>query len=482
VNLNAVRIAHSPLRASAAPLQWSRSDARRSRALAARAGHASAGFTEVVLTVSAKTTLTTLVVVSLTFAVAGALLLRVVHRAAVAESRHQALLLGRMLAGSFAAPLSQRQHEMIQRQIDQIAESPVRYPDVLDIVVADDWGTIVAASDPTRYGDQWAGDQPLDEGLREDFSQPTPRILLRMPVQTSVRFGSLEVTLSVREPWLAAEVATHTIGISLLVGMIIVVVTLSRLLHRLVGRRVRRLAAEVARFPAERPRLTPLTDGSDEISLLARAFDEMSARLSDYTGGLEQKVDERTRELREARDALQHANQRLQALAVTDPLTGVGNRRAFSERLDLEVERSRRSRHPLSLILFDLDHFKQLNDRLGHLEGDMALVRLATLLTENRRAPDLVARYGGEEFTLLLPDTPHEDAMLVAERLRQAVERRGLSGCTVSAGVATLPDHAEDSRSLIAAADHAMYAAKGAGRNQVVSAGIPTDQPIAAVD
>ena len=438
--------------------------------------------TEGVLTVSAKTTLTTLVVVFVTFAVAGALLLRVVQRAALAESRHQALLLGRMLAGSFAAPLSQGQHEMIQRQVDHIAESPARYPDLIDIVVADDWGRIVAASDPARFGDQWTGEQPLDETLRDDLSQPVPRILLRMPVQTSVRFGSLEVTLLVREPWLAADAASRTIGISLLVGMVAVIATLSLLLNRLVGQRVRRLAAEVARFPASRPALGPLTPGTDEISLLARAFDEMTARLSDYTGGLEQKVDERTRELRDARDALQHANQRLQALAVTDPLTGVGNRRAFAERLDLEVERSRRTLQPLSLVLFDLDHFKQLNDRLGHLEGDLALVRLATLLTENRRAPDLVTRYGGEEFTLLLPDTPHEDALLVAERLRQAVERRGLSGCTVSAGVATLPVHAEDSRSLVAAADRAMYAAKAQGRNRVASTGTSVLRPVAVAD
>jgi diguanylate cyclase (GGDEF)-like protein len=427
---------------------------------------------EDVLTVSAKTTLTTLAVVVVTFAVAGAILLHGAYSTALSESRQQALLLGRTLSGSFAIPLSQGQHEVIQRQIDQIAELPAQYPDVIDIVVANEAGSIVAAWDPTRFGDRWTGLVPADESLDMDLSRPIPVISLAMPIQTAIRFGSIKIVVAASEPWRAEKAASRDILVALVLGTIAVAATLSLLLHRTVVRPVRELADAVTKFSFGRGHLGVPADGANEMRMLVGAFDDMAERLNEYTGGLEQKVDERTRELRDALDQLQNANARLQALAVTDPLTGVGNRRAFADRLDLEVERSRRTRQPLSLVLFDLDHFKQLNDRLGHLEGDMALVRLAMLLTENRRAPDLVARYGGEEFTLLLPDTPHADALLVAERLRQAVERRGLSGCTVSAGVATLPDHAEDSRSLVAAADHAMYAAKGAGRNRVVSAGV----------
>jgi diguanylate cyclase (GGDEF)-like protein len=415
--------------------------------------------------------LTTLLVVISTFALAGAALLHGVRLAALSESHQQALILGRTLAGSFAVPMSLGQHEVIQRQIDQIAELPDRFPDVLGVAVVDSTGHVIAASDPSRFGDIWTEPVPMTENITEDFSAGMPRITLRMPVETAVWFGSLELVLSVHEPWKAAAEASRGILISLIFAMFALVTTLSLLLNQLVVRPVTELATAVTQFTFGRSSLGVKAEGADEMRMLVGAFDQMASRLHEYTGGLEHKVEERTRELRNALDALQKANWQLQQLAVTDALTGVANRRAFTDRLALEVDRARRGGQPLSLILFDLDNFKRLNDTRGHLEGDVALVQLATLLSADRRGPDLVARYGGEEFILLLPDTRHDDAILVAERLRQAVQDAGPSGLTVSAGVATLPDHAEDGRSLIAAADHAMYAAKAAGRNRVRSAG-----------
>lgn len=405
---------------------------------------------------------------SITFAAAGALLLRNVRLTALAESREQALVLSRTLSSSFAVPLSQGQHEIIQRQLDQIAELPARYPDVVSIVVSDEAGRIEAATDPLRFGDPWPGEVPHEEMLQEDWGTKPPRIVVRMPIQSVVRAGSLEVVLAMREPWRAAREASRGIVLSLLVGMIAFMLTLSLLLQSLVVRPVRQLAKAAMAFKPGEPRLDLQLDGPREMRQLAGAFNDMAARLHEYTGDLENKVAARTQELRLALEALQGANHQLQELATTDGLTNVGNRRVFTDRLVLEMERARRSARPLSLVLFDLDHFKQLNDTRGHQEGDRALVRVAALLAEGRRAIDLVARFGGEEFTLLLPETEHGPAVALAERLREAIAQQ--IGCTVSAGVATFPTQAQDGATLVSAADRAMYEAKRSGRNRVVSA------------
>ena len=162
---------------------------------------------------------------------------------------------------------------------------------------------------------------------------------------------------------------------------------------------------------------------------------------------------------------------RLADAARTDPLTGLRNRRGFEETFGTEVERARRHDRPLSVIVGDLDHFKQVNDRLGHPAGDAALVRVGELLRSGRRQIDPVARTGGEEFALILPEASEQDAYLVAERLREAVKRvfsRRPVPLTMSLGVATFPDHGVTADALLAAADRALYAAKQLGRNRAV--------------
>ncbi len=187
---------------------------------------------------------------------------------------------------------------------------------------------------------------------------------------------------------------------------------------------------------------------------------------------LESKVVERTRELAEA-------NTRLAQLAVTDGLTGLYNHRHFHERLALEAERSARSGLPLALLMIDVDHFKKYNDRHGHPAGDEVLRGVARLLSEGRRANDLVARYGGEEFAVVLVDTPKLVAAQVAEKLRQRIEQFPFlhrdtqpgGRVTVSIGVAALPDDAADAEALVRTADASLYRAKSGGRNAVVLAG-----------
>jgi diguanylate cyclase (GGDEF)-like protein len=183
-------------------------------------------------------------------------------------------------------------------------------------------------------------------------------------------------------------------------------------------------------------------------------------------------------------------NQRLlqvtRRMAEVDGLTGVCNRRHFQVLLARETERALASGEPLSLILADVDHFKQVNDRYGHPAGDSALQHVARILSRRPRRSDVVARYGGEEFAVLLPGTAAEAAKGLAEELRREVETVPAPivpgappvAVTASFGVATLPDHAGREADLVAAADRALYRAKQAGRNRVeVAASAPTETP-----
>jgi two-component system, cell cycle response regulator len=171
---------------------------------------------------------------------------------------------------------------------------------------------------------------------------------------------------------------------------------------------------------------------------------------------------------------------RILNLAATDPLTGVLNRRAFMERLEQEIERSRRGNTPISLIMADIDYFKRVNDRYGHQTGDIVLQRFVDQLTTSLRAYDFTARYGGEEFFVCLPGADGSQAGSVAERLRKRVEEMEIVfpdgsrsiRITASFGVACfLLESQESIDSLIKRADEAMYRAKNEGRNRVCMAG-----------
>ncbi|MEO8006516.1 MAG: sensor domain-containing diguanylate cyclase [Betaproteobacteria bacterium] len=156
-----------------------------------------------------------------------------------------------------------------------------------------------------------------------------------------------------------------------------------------------------------------------------------------------------------------------------DFLTGIANRRTFFEAAELELERRKRSPREISLILFDIDHFKHVNDTYGHPAGDAVLCHLANLLTFTFRQVDVVARFGGEEFAILLPSTNLQSAAGVADRLRRAVESKpvttdGVSiSYTLSGGVAAMDDSMVGLDALIQHADRALYAAKAAGRNRI---------------
>lgn len=172
--------------------------------------------------------------------------------------------------------------------------------------------------------------------------------------------------------------------------------------------------------------------------------------------------------------------QKLEALSYEDGLTGVANRRLFDERMNTECNNARIAQRPLSMILLDIDHFKQFNDHYGHVQGDECLVQVARALKQvGRRDSDIVARYGGEEFVLLLPETDEQTALEMAEQCRKVIEDLQIehqhSSCsavvTASIGVATVAfDKHEDLKNFSETVDRLLYAAKRNGRNQVVSA------------
>ena len=175
------------------------------------------------------------------------------------------------------------------------------------------------------------------------------------------------------------------------------------------------------------------------------------------------------------------ANKQLQDLlkvqAMHDPLTGLLNRLYLDQQLEIELNRAKRKSQKVAFILADLDLFKKINDDFGHQAGDYVLAEFANFLKSSFRDYDFICRYGGEEFLLLLPDTNAVEALQKAERLRTGIKQlkleysgKALPAISISVGLAICPDNGIDSRSLIAAADKALYKAKTSGRDKIVSA------------
>ncbi len=171
--------------------------------------------------------------------------------------------------------------------------------------------------------------------------------------------------------------------------------------------------------------------------------------------------------------ALESAQAKLLIVSRTDALTKLWNRGYWEERLEEEWRRSRRSGGQVSLVMFDIDHFKRINDNFGHPTGDAAIVMVASILNKFSRDIDICGRYGGEEFVVLLPNTGADGALVFCERLRLAIAAQTFEGpnkevvqFTVSLGVAEFDDHADNYREWIKRADDALYRAKDGGRNQ----------------
>ena len=214
-------------------------------------------------------------------------------------------------------------------------------------------------------------------------------------------------------------------------------------------------------------------ESTDEIGQLGEAFNYMStaiaareAELHKLTESLEKTVQIRTKEL-------QKRNQELVQMAISDRLTKINNRRNFFALAEKEYQRAQRYKHPLSLVLIDIDHFKKVNDTYGHQVGDDVLAKTAFFLERNIRSVDIVARYGGEEFIILMPEISCQHANLIAERLRQCIAETPMAEehhkvmITISSGISCLDNKDELSfDTLLYRADQALYRSKDEGRNR----------------
>ncbi len=208
---------------------------------------------------------------------------------------------------------------------------------------------------------------------------------------------------------------------------------------------------------------------SDEIGGLMESFSRMVGTVE----GQAEEINSFAARLDAAYRELENTNSRLKEFSFKDDVTGLYNRRFFSIRLEEEISRYRRFNHPVSIVLLDLDGFKDVNDHLGHAAGDEGLREIARILLEHSRGINVISRYGGDEFAVLLVETPKAGARLYADRIRQVVSDHPFTHgfrITASFGIASLPeDMVSTPQALIRVADDALYAAKRGGKNRVAA-------------
>ncbi len=290
--------------------------------------------------------------------------------------------------------------------------------------------------------------QPLTD--REGSSVEYKRADGRDVIGTLRRLPALRWATVVEMPRAEAVRQAGGGGTSVLLIALLLAAALAAYVGSLIVRPLQRLSGVVAKAASGDTSVELPTGAGGEVGQLTQVFKNLVTRVREREGQGE-----------------------LERLSVTDALTGLYNRRHLMGTLANEVQRSRRLRRTFSVLLADVDHFKQYNDTQGHLGGDAALVKIAEILRQTTRGVDSVARYGGEEFVVMLIEAPIATAAAVGERLRArvAAEDFGAGRLTVSVGAAEYPTHGETPEELIASADAAMYQAKNEGRDRVIIAG-----------
>lgn len=261
----------------------------------------------------------------------------------------------------------------------------------------------------------------------------------------------------------------HLFGLQGLVFFTVLAMLVGAWLLWNLGRAVSRMADILP----DQPGGGGLGNRADEVGALMKSFTNMLATVEQQAV----EINAFATRLDAAYKELEATNARLRETSFRDEVTGLYNRRFFSLRLEEEMSRFRRFNHPVSMVMLDIDNFKNVNDEFGHAAGDETLRELGQILMKHSRGINVVSRFGGDEFAVLLVETSKAGACLYATRIRQVVAGFPFphgKPVTASFGVASLPDdEAATSDDLFRATDDALYAAKRAGKNQVVAAGSP---------
>jgi diguanylate cyclase (GGDEF)-like protein len=390
------------------------------------------------------------------------------------EMRARAFLA--MLSVSLLEPLSKNDQQGIDAVVAGVAEQDLEVVDIAYVTVLDNQREVLAHTDASLFGTVLRDPFSLlatgapDTVVREekDLLLVSKPIMTRVHKNPPIRWGTAIVAIrlqKLREEYKSAlmRLLLGSVGISLLLVLIV-----GWMLQKIVVEPINKLHKVASAFTVGDYSARVVLKTHDEMEGLADTFNEMAREIESHTRHLEETIRDRTRELEEA-------NRKLRELATTDGLTGLYNYRFFEDTIRMEVRRAQRQKLPLSMLMIDLDHFKVYNDTHGHQMGDEVLKTLARIMKYRLRSTDFPCRYGGEEFAIILPGTGFEEAMSLAEEIRGLVEAHPFSGgerqpegrLTISIGVATYPQDAEDEISLVRTADMALYRAKQKGRNRV---------------
>lgn len=323
----------------------------------------------------------------------------------------------------------------------------------LDISETEPFPKAAAASTPESLKSVYARMIKGESGMENFSSGGKDYYIIFKPVEVSYQNGVNENRWSlgyiIPSDRIYVELDILKYNMAALALTVLIVMVLAYIAGNYVTRPIRRLASATNSVTAgEMPNIT--VDRQDELGTLSRSFNAMV-------------------------ESIRRRDEALKAMAATDGLTGLYNFRYFKGELEKAVKSAARFGRPVSLIMADVDWFKHYNDKNGHAAGDQCLKKVAEVFMKNAREVDISARYGGEEFAVILPETPFEGALTLAERLRVKVEEEIMpfealqpgGAVTLSLGVASYPGDATDAQSLIEAADKALYKAKEGGRNMV---------------
>ncbi len=387
------------------------------------------------------------------------------RRAAQIEAQHVAEPIAHTIAQSSELdpgddlPNLYQQPDRLQRYLSDVDRELHR-----DMVVVGLDRRILADAIPANQGELFTHDADgevaatMADGRPRTFTERSPdypqgilQMVIRLQTDQGRTVGAVVMEYTpIYQELLTASAGTRRLILVASVGGLLLALLVAFLLARGLVADLRRLALAAGRLAEGHDDVRALVRTSGEVGKLAAVFNDMAARIADQKAALTE-------------------------VAISDPLTGLHNRRAFQAGLAEEVERARRSGDAFALLMVDLDRFKALNDRHGHAAGDAALVAVAAVLRQELRMVDLPARLGGEEFGVLLPDADEQAALVAAERVRAAIAACPIAHqdatltVTTSIGVAWYPGHADTGEGLLRAADRALYAAKHAGRDRVCS-------------